>query len=150
MSKREKVLMCISAVTLIVLTVTSVSLYNLKNNSQFLQNQIDNKFIYSLNIAVSTYRGVDEAGFANEYTEETFYKNAYICTDLYSLTSYSDNETFAEINILLSETLRLHKIPKLSDELITCILKYVPHPNEYAELEPEITEEIQKILDDQF
>ena len=142
--------MFISAVTLIVLTVTSVSLYKLKNDSQFLQNQIDIKFIYSLRITVSSYRGVDEAGFANEYTEETFYKNAYICTDLYSLTSYSDNETFSDIIRLLSNTVRLHKVPKLSDELITCILKYAAHPNECAELEPEITEEIQKIFNNQF
>lgn len=142
--------MCISAVTLIVLTVTSVSLYKLKNDSQFLQNQIDIKFIYSLRITVSSYRGVDEAGFANEYTEETFYKNAYICSDLYSLTSYSGGETFDNIVLLLNNTVRLHKIPILSDELITYILKYAAHPNEYTELEPGITEGIQKIIDNQF
>lgn len=142
--------MCTSVAALIVLAITSVSFYDSKSKSHFLQNQIDNKFIYSLNVAVSTYREADENGFAYERTEETFYKNAYICSDLYSLTSYSGGETFDNIVLLLNNTVRLHKIPILSDELITYILKYAAHPNEYTELEPGITEGIQKIIDNQF
>lgn len=142
--------MCTSVAALIVLAITSVSFYDSKSKSHFLQNQIDNKFIYSLNVAVSTYREADENGFACERTEETFYKNAYLCTELYSMTSYSGGETIDYIVRLLSNTVRLHKIPILSDELITCILKYAAHPHEYTELEPGINEEIQKIFDNQF
>lgn len=147
MNKREKILISIISVILIILTITSISLYNLKNRASFLQEQIDYIFIYSLRIAISAYSGVDENGFASENDEEDFYKNAYLCSNLHGLTSYSNNKVFTDIVALLSNTFPLHRIPKLSNELIECILRYISHPCEYAELESEITEGIQEIFD---
>ena len=147
MNKREKILISIISVILIILTITSISLYNLKNRASFLQEQIDYIFIYSLRIAISAYSGVDENGFASENDEEDFYKNASLCSNLHGLTSYSNNKVFTDIVALLSNTFPLHRIPKLSNELIECILRYISHPCEYAELESEITEGIQEIFD---
>lgn len=147
MNKREKILISIISVILIILTITSISLYNLKNRTSFLQEQIDYIFIYSLRIAISAYSGVDENGFASENDEEDFYKNAYLCSNLHGLTSYSNNKVFTDIVALLSNTFPLHGIPKLSNKLIECILRYISHPCEYAELESEITEGIQEIFD---
>lgn len=150
MSKREKILICISTVILIALLVTSVSFHNLKITSQFSQNQLDIRFVDCLSIAVSAYREVDEAGFANEQTEETFYKNAYACDTMLSLTSYDDNEGFQSIVILLKLTVLQQKVPILSEDLISRILRYAAHPDTYADWEPEISEEIQNIRNNQF